>query len=56
MRHRNPLRDELDRLRSEVNPHARGRALEQFIGRLFRAARFRVEIDPGVASPRQKTC
>ena len=51
---RNPLLSEFQQLEAEsTSPHRRGRAFEDLIARLFRAAHFDVRVDPRAAAPRQ---
>ena len=53
VRHDEPLLDELRRLREDTNAKRRGYGLEELVARLFRGAHFRVELDAGIAKPRQ---
>ena len=51
---RDPLLNEFQQLEAEpTKPHRRGRAFEDLIARLFRAAHFDVRVDPRAAAPRQ---
>src|SRR4051812_33488511 len=47
------LAADFERLRAVTNAHQRGRKFEQLLERLFRQAHFRVDLDAGIATPRQ---
>jgi Restriction endonuclease len=47
------LRDEFNRLKSNPDAQRRGYALEQLLVQAFRKAHFKVEHNPGTATPRQ---
>ncbi|HEV2757570.1 MAG TPA: restriction endonuclease [Actinomycetota bacterium] len=53
MRYLSPLAGEFNRVKDISRHSERGAEFERFVGRLFQAARFQVEMNPAAARPRQ---